>query len=196
MKRYILGVDEVGRGSLAGPVTVGSVLLPSRFYFSKKLPKLKDSKKLTELQRERWFKFVLGCEDIFSETSSVTPGVIDRIGISEAVNRAATRSVRRLLGKNKEIDEYDEYNVYTDGMIGLNLEIDYKSLVKGDERINAIKVASIVAKVTRDRRMVRYEDKIKGYRFDKHKGYGTLEHREMIEKHGPSDIHRLTFLKG
>lgn len=193
MKRYILGVDEVGRGSLAGPVTVGSALLPSRFYFSKKLPKLRDSKKLTELQRERWFEFVLGCGDIFSETSSVTSGVIDRIGISEAVNRAATRSVKRLLDKNKEIDEY---NVYTDGMIDLNLEVEYKSLIKGDERINAIKVASIVAKVTRDRKMVRYEDKIKGYRFDKHKGYGTLEHREMIEKHGPSDIHRLTFLKG
>ena len=193
MRKYILGVDEVGRGSLAGPVTVGSVLLPSRFYFSKKLPKLKDSKKLTELQRERWFEFVLGCEDIFSETSSVTPGVIDRIGISKAVNLAATRSVKRLLGKNKGVDEY---NVYTDGMIDLDLEIDYKSLVKGDERINAIKVASIVAKVTRDRRMVRYEEKVTGYGFDKHKGYGTLEHRKMIEKHGPSDIHRLTFLKG
>jgi ribonuclease HII len=191
--KYIIGIDEVGRGPLAGPVTVGVVLLKNNFNFPKKLPKLRDSKKMSERNRELWFDFVLNNSEIFYETSSVYPSVIDRIGISKSVYLAGMRGLKRLINKNnlKNVN----YKILTDGLIKVGEGFKYKSIIKGDEKINAIKLASIMAKVTRDRKMVKYHLKNSLYSFDKHKGYGTKVHMDLIKKYGPSKIHRLTFLK-
>ena len=190
---YILGVDEVGRGPLAGPVVVAAVLLPRRFYLSRKLPPLRDSKKLTKNQRERWFQHAVSSGYILYEVSWVTPKIIDQINISEATNRAATRAVKRLVEHNNI--STDIFNMYVDAFIKIDLDFSFRTLIKGDNRINAIKLASVIAKVTRDRKMVKLHKQIKEYGFDRHKGYGTLEHRRMLKKYGPSKIHRLTFLK-
>lgn len=191
--KYILGVDEAGRGPLAGPVTVAAVLLPRRFYFPPHLP-LRDSKKLSEIQRMKWREYVLGRGDIFFEASSVSPKVIDRVNISRAVNRAATRAVGRLIERCGVSPS--EFKIYTDGLIEIYLDMEFKTVIKGDEKINAIKMASIIAKTTRDGKMKRIHRKYGEYGMDRHKGYGTLEHRMMIKKHGPSEVHRLTFLGG
>ncbi len=190
---YILGVDEAGRGPLAGPVTVAAVLLPRRFYFLKGLLPFRDSKKLSEIQREKWRKYFYNREDVFFEVSSVSPLVIDRINISRAVNLAANRAVKRLVEKNGFYS--DDFKIYTDGLIKINLGIDFKTVIKGDEKINAIKAASIIAKTARDRKMKKIHKKCGDYGFDRHKGYGTYEHRRMVRKYGPSEVHRLTFLK-
>jgi ribonuclease HII len=189
---YILGVDEVGRGPLAGPVTVAAVLLPRRFYFPKNLLPFRDSKKLSEIQRERWRKYFYNRKDVFFEVSSVSPLVIDRINISRAVNLAANRAVKRLVEKNGFYS--GDFKIYSDGLIKIRLGLDYKMVVKGDEKINAIKAASIIAKTTRDRKMKKIHKKYNNYCFDCHKGYGTRKHIDMVKKYGPSEIHRLTFL--
>jgi ribonuclease HII len=85
--------------------------------------------------------------------------------------------------------------MYVDAFIKINLDFNFRTLIKGDNRINAIKLASVIAKVTRDRRMVKLHKQIKEYGFDRHKGYGTFEHLRMLKKYGPSKVHRLTFLK-
>ncbi|MEK7464593.1 MAG: ribonuclease HII, partial [Patescibacteria group bacterium] len=189
--KFIIGIDEVGRGALAGPVLVSAVMIPKSINLNfKKLPKLKDSKKLTAAYRETWFEFIKNHPKIYYATARVNPRVIDRINITKAANRAATNAFKRLdVGKGTR--------VLLDG--GLFLNTDYaftRTIIKGDEKINAIKLASIVAKVTRDRYMVKLHESYPLYNLAKHKGYGTRKHIRAIRRHGPSDIHRLTFING
>ncbi|MBI2592635.1 MAG: ribonuclease HII [Candidatus Colwellbacteria bacterium] len=195
----IIGVDEVGRGALAGPVVVAAVILPSNFTTKGRrfsVP-LKDSKKLTPRSRELWFEYVKNRAEILYATSRVYPRRIERINISKAANVAASRALGIL--ERKSGFGVKDYKILMDG--GLYLAKNLKSkpkeirtIIRGDEKFNAIKLASIVAKVTRDRYMVKLHKDYPVYKFNLHKGYGTKDHIRAVRRHGPCDVHRLTFL--
>lgn len=186
--RYIVGIDEVGRGPLAGPITVGVVCIPSRMTWSH-FPQLKDSKQLSELARERWFTFIKKHSDIRAAVASVPATTIDRIGIVAAGNLAARRALAQLQLNPKHCD------VQLDKGLGVGADWKQKSYIKGDERFPAIALASIYAKVTRDRYMTRVSREYPEYAFDIHKGYGTKKHCAAIRTHGVSLLHRRSFLK-
>ncbi|MDO8556890.1 MAG: ribonuclease HII [Candidatus Jorgensenbacteria bacterium] len=209
-RHWIIGIDEVGRGPLAGPVTVAAVALPRRVSSIKyKVPsiqkkkkgviRLRDSKKLSPEQRETWFQWVKE-KKIPYAIASVSPRVIDKINITQAANLAATRAFKKLITKHKI--SISGTRVFLDGGLYVNkfpklLTTNYKlqTIIKGDEKIPAISLASIVAKVTRDKRMARLHKKYPRYNFHIHKGYGTRAHIAALVKYGPSDIHRLTFIR-
>ena len=196
-KKYIIGIDEVGRGPLAGPIVVAAVALPrnSKLRIKNaelKLP-LRDSKKLSPKQRENWFKFIKKSALCYS-IASVPPKKIDKINISNAANLAATSALGALI-KNYKL-RIKNCRVFLDGGLFLNSKfciLNSTTVVKGDERIPSIALASIVAKVTRDRLMLRLHKKYPKYGFNKHKGYGTKKHIKAIKKHGRSKIHRKSF---
>ncbi len=189
----IIGIDEVGRGSLAGPVTVAAVFLPKdvRFYG------LKDSKKLSPAKREEWFKRIRQNQRIFYAISKVSPKIIDRINISKAANLAATRSLNKLI-TNYQLQITRTF-IYLDGGLYIQKTPNpkpktMKTVIRGDEKINAIKLASIVAKVKRDKLMVKLHKSYPHYNFHINKGYGTKAHFKSLELFGRCEIHRLTFL--
>jgi len=218
-QKYIIGIDEVGRGALAGNVTVAAVALPRKFQITNSSAKggsasggklqtnsklkLRDSKKLTPKQREIWFKLIKKELFLPYTVASVSPKTVDKINISKAANLAATKALNRLV-KNYGLKTAN-YKIFLDGNLFLNKNLirinqrnPHKSastIIKGDEKIPAISLASIVAKVSRDKQMKNLHKKYPQYGFEKHKGYGTKEHFKAIRKHGPSKIHRLTFLK-
>lgn len=192
-----IGIDEVGRGPLAGPVTVAVLALP----VGEKFKNLRDSKKLSELQRNGWFFVIKNNPKIFYATASVYPKVIDRINISRAANLAATRAFKKVM----ELCGYklSKVRVFLDGGLYVNHVqnssthqlYNFRTIIRGDEKFNCIKLASIVAKVKRDRLLTRYHKKFPQYGFDKHKGYGTKAHIGAIKKIGVCAMHRLTFVK-
>lgn len=194
-KKFVIGIDEVGRGSLAGPVVIAAVRLPRSFRVPvKQLGKLKDSKQLSPQQREAWFSYFVSRTDIEYQVARIYPRTIERINISNAANRAAFRAYLRLTKIESPASK-----VYLDGGLYLGTKKisqahRAKTIVKGDEKIPAIAAASIIAKVIRDRFMVRLAQKYPGYGFEVHKGYGTLRHREALAQFGISEVHRLTFL--
>lgn len=186
--RYIIGIDEVGRGALAGPVVVAGIMIRPPFRIKNpRLGQLHDSKKLTPKKREEWYKYLTAYPKITCVISRVTPRIIDRINISAAANRASLRVVKKLVPFKRR------FFVYLDGGLLLPGDIPHRTLIKGDERMKIIAASSIIAKVVRDRAMVRLHQKDTRYRFDMHKGYGTGLHRALIKRHGYSDIHRKTF---
>jgi len=203
--KYIIGIDEVGRGALAGNVTVAAVLLPrksqipnyklqtnSKFKILNSKLKLRDSKKLTPKQREIWFEYLKNELRLPYAVASVSPKIIDKINISKAANLAAGKAFSLLI-KNSRL-RIKNCEVFLDG--GLYIQnLKFKIIIRGDEKIPAISLASIIAKVSRDRQMINLHKKYPKYGFEKHKGYGTKKHFKAIRKHGPSKIHRLTFLK-
>ena len=181
-KKYIVGIDEAGRGPLAGPVAVGAVI---GLLNSKLLKKIKDSKKLNAKQREIWHKFLkknFECHCVF-----IGHKTIDKINI----HKATLLGVEKVLKKFKRKLDL----VLMDGSLRAPKEYKQKTIIKGDEKISLISAASIIAKVSRDRRMMREHKKTPHYAFDKHKGYGTKLHYKKIKKHGLSSIHRHTFCK-
>ncbi len=192
MTRYIIGIDEVGRGPLAGPVTVGAVLISRNL----KLPnfKLRDSKKLSQKKREEWFRYIKSNPEIYFATASVSAKIIDKIGIKKATARALSRALSQaLLSSHSRIEGIE---IMLDGLLYAPKKyINQKTIIKGDEKIPAISLASIAAKVTRDKKMVKLSKKYIGYGFEFHKGYGTKKHYEMIDKYGISKIHRKSYLK-
>ncbi|MDD5547540.1 MAG: ribonuclease HII [Candidatus Pacebacteria bacterium] len=190
-KKYIIGIDEVGRGPLAGPVAVCALALPEGLKIKK--TGLKDSKKLSAKQREEWLEYIKKCPQIFYAVSRVYPNIIDKINISQAANLAANRSLEKLFGTYKL--NYKKCRVLLDGGLFVSEKYKARTIIKGDEKITAIKLASIAAKVDRDGLLEKYAEKFKKYGFDMHKGYGTKHHIKIIKKHGPLKIHRLTFLK-
>jgi len=203
--KYIIGIDEVGRGALAGPVTVAALLLPRNFQFpifnfQKRFKlKLKDSKKLSPKQREIWFEFIKKCPNIFYATASVPPKIIDKINVSNAANLAATRALARLLA-TKELAIRD-LRVFLDGGLYLNKKtlvasgysLNPKTIIRGDEKIPAVSLASIVAKVSRDKMMKKLHKKYPRYDFIHNVGYGTKKHVAAIKKYGCLRIHRKSF---
>lgn len=193
--KYLIGIDEVGRGPLAGPVAVGAVCIyvEHKTKVAKLFPVIKDSKKLRAKTREEWVLRIEEAEEagfLTTTVAFVAPGAIDKNGIAP--------SIRLALAKALEIIPHEvEYTqVLLDG--GLRAPVHYKNqetIIKGDEKELAIALASIVAKVARDKRMVALAKKHPTYGFEQHKGYGTRAHYEALEKHGLTVHHRKSFLK-
>jgi ribonuclease HII len=176
----IAGVDEVGRGPLAGPVVAAAVILPEDGIKEK----LYDSKKISSKKREQLYKTIL------AKAQGVGIGMIgqeeiDHLNILEATLKAMALAIGNLSTPPDFI--------LIDGTQGLRLPIPQKPIRKGDQICNSIAAASIVAKVTRDRMMLECHQKYPQYNFAKHKGYGTYEHRKAIEKFGACELHRKTF---
>jgi ribonuclease HII len=187
-KMLIGGIDEAGRGPLAGPIAVGLVVAPKGFRFwTQKLGKIRDSKQLSAKKREEWFSYLRGHPELVCRCAFVAPGVIDRINIYQAALRAAARLYRNC--------KPSPHFVWLDGSLGLPLPIPHRVVIRGDERIPVVAAASIIAKVSRDRYMVRMAKKYPAYNFERHKGYGSRLHIETIKQVGPSPIHRESFIK-
>ncbi|MBI2618192.1 ribonuclease HII [Candidatus Kaiserbacteria bacterium] len=187
--RYIIGIDEVGRGPIAGPVTVGAVCIP-RTLGRRHFKGVKDSKKLTPKQRNLWFSRIRKMRKVHYTTSSVSSRVIDEKGIMYAIRRALHRSIARL-GINPRT-----CLVLLDGGLAAPQRFVYqRTIVKGDEKEHVIALASIIAKVTRDRKMSTLGKKYPHYGFDAHKGYGTRKHYARLRVHGSCVLHRKSFLK-
>ena len=189
--KIFVGIDEVGRGPLAGPVAVGAFVWYERF--PKELEGIKDSKKISEKKREEWFTKILqfkkeGKCNFKVEFKSAK--YIDKYGISKAI-----RECLRLCLKKLELNE-GGVHVLLDGGLKAPQEFLYQeTIIKGDTKESLISAAAIMAKVTRDRRMVKLSKKYPQYGFNLHKGYGTLFHRILILKNGISKEHRRTFIK-
>lgn len=179
----ICGVDEAGRGPLAGPVCAAAVILPEGAVIAG----LDDSKKLTEKNREKLY-------DIIKQTAvaySVAYGTLEEIetvNILEATYLAMNRAIEGLTIK-------PDFSLIDGNRVPRGIKIPCETIVKGDSRSMSIAAASVLAKVTRDRLMLEYDKKYPEYNFKKHKGYGTKEHTELIKQYGPCEIHRLSFLK-
>ncbi len=198
---YIVGIDEVGRGALAGPVVVAAVLISiesKAIIKSAKLGALKDSKKLGAKQREAWAKYFRQHKGVDFAVARVYSRGIERMNISAAANRAAEKAFTRLMEKH---GVGSVKHVFLDGGLFLGSRVKQsrqyklaKTVIKADENIPAVAAASIIAKVARDRFMVKLAVRYPRYHFDVHKGYGTAIHRSALAKYGPSDVHRLTFL--
>ena len=178
----VCGVDEAGRGPLAGPVTAAAVILPRGLV----IEGLDDSKKLSEKRRRALFE-VIQREAIAVSVVSISPRVIDDINILQATMRAMAAAVEGL----SICPEY----VLVDGNRLPPWTYDGEAIVGGDAKSMSIAAASIIAKVTRDALMVAYDAQYPGYGFAKHKGYGTKEHIEAIGAQGLTDIHRVSFCK-
>jgi ribonuclease HII len=178
-------LDEAGRGPLAGPVVAAVVTVENCKLEIENFKKIKDSKKLTEKKREKFYKTFKKHPAIKWQTAKVSEKVIDKINILEATKLAMKRAIEKL---NKKPDF-----LILDGKMKLGLKISQKSIVKADEKVFSCAVASIIAKVTRDRIMKRYHQKYPRYGFDKHKGYPTRLHRKKLRKYGPCKIHRKSF---
>lgn len=186
--RQIIGIDEAGRGPLAGPVVVAGVLM-SPLLATRVLVGIKDSKQLSAKQRDEWFDFLTGHPRIQWAVSRISPGVIDRINIYRATQRGAARVYCELAPKK-------DCHALLDGSLHLPRPISHETIIKGDELVPIISAASVIAKVTRDRIMRRLHKKYPQYRFDLHKGYSTVLHREMIAKFGRCEAHRKSFSCG
>ena len=183
--KVVAGVDEAGRGPLAGPVVAAAVALPSDLSGGEAwLTKLDDSKRLTARQREA--AFVLIQEHALAvSVVEESPEEIDRIGIGRAVVRAMLRAVEGLT--------VTPQHLLLDYVPIKECPYSYETLVKGDSRSYSIAAASIIAKVTRDRTMERADTLYPGYGFARHKGYGTALHREQLSSLGPCPLHRRSF---
>ena len=178
----VCGVDEAGRGPLAGPVFAAAVILPEGC----EIEGLNDSKKLSEKKREALFD-VIKEKAISYSVASVDEKTIDEINILQATYLAMKTAVESL-------DVPADYALI-DGNRMPPISIDGETVVKGDAKSMSIAAASILAKVSRDRFMLEIDKKYPQYQFSKHKGYGTKLHYEMLSEHGVSDCHRLSFLK-
>lgn len=192
---YIIGIDEVGRGPIAGPVAVCSFQCMPDFFDNISIDTpLRDSKKLTKKQREKWFEYLKeekakgNCD---FAVSLVSAEWIDKVGIVRAIQKALDSSLLKL-NANGQLLEAD---IYLDG--GLKAGDEFKNqetVIKGDELHPVISCASIIAKVSRDNLMTKYGEEYKDYGFENHSGYGTKAHYDAIKKHGQTPLHRKTFL--
>ena len=179
---YICGIDEAGRGPLAGPVVAGAVVLPK----GKRILYVNDSKKLSEKKRDELFDIIKD-EALTYAVGIISPERIDEINILQATYEAMRQAVNKLSVKP---DIFLNDAVTIPGIEGKQVPI-----IKGDAKSLTIASASILAKVTRDRIMVEYDSMYPEYGFAKHKGYGTKAHIEAIKEYGPCPIHRKTFIK-
>jgi len=181
-------VDEAGCGPLAGPVVAAAVVLPAAWRstgIGAELRGLNDSKQLSEAQREQYFERITQHPEIRHAIASVEVEMIDRINIRQAAWRAMQQALDQLVPRPE--------HVLVDGLRIRWLPYEQTALVQGDARSYSIAAASVLAKVTRDRRMLEYEKQFPGYGFAAHKGYGTPQHLAAIQKLGPCPIHRRSF---
>lgn len=187
--QWLVGVDEAGRGPLAGPVAVGVVAVPWRFDIKKAFPGVNDSKKLSEERREEIYIEALArarAGDMRLCARLAGAVYIDTHGITRAVKRGVWSGVRSLA-------EPESSFVKLDGLLKAPPEYRQQTIIKGDSLEPVISLASIVAKVRRDRLMKKLAEMYPRYGFEVHKGYGTLKHREAIMTHGLCDLHRRSF---
>lgn len=199
--QIITGVDEAGRGPLAGPVAVGAVSIPYNFnpttlslrrarknFFKG----IKDSKQLSADERELWFNLATEARkrgELDFHVSLVSEKVIDRHGISYAVKLGIKRALAGLGAS-------DDSQIFLDGALKAPARFKHQlTVIRGDEKIPVISLASICAKVIRDRKMIREAKKFPQFSFDINKGYGTLMHRLALQKYGLTTLHRRSFLK-
>ena len=188
-KTWVVGVDEAGRGPLAGPVAVGVVCVRQGFRV-RSIPGLYDSKQLTEQQREEAFARLRASPDVLYAVAMVSAKVIDRDGIQASIRRALARALAKL-----DIPPHDALVLLDGGLRAPGVYVHQKTIIRGDETEAVISAASIVAKVTRDRYMCRQHQQFPAYGFNAHKGYGTRVHRTAIMDHGLCPLHRRTFCR-
>ena len=207
--KRVAGLDEAGRGPLAGPVVAAATIIKIsnfKFQIPKPLKEVKDSKQLTPKKREEFYKiltkrclsggrWVGWSPQIEWGIGRVSEKVIDKINILEATKLAMVKAVKKLKRKPDFLILDGDFTLPAKSLAkaGINKSITQKSIVKADEKVFSCALASILAKVTRDRIMQRYHRKFPRYGFDKHKGYGTKQHFKMLKKYGPSLIHRRSF---
>lgn len=181
--KYICGIDEAGRGPLAGPVVVASVILPE----NSMIEGINDSKKVSESKREKLYDIILQ-EAISYGVGIIYQDEIDEINILQATKKGLHEAVSNM--------EIKPNVILVDALTGIDtLGIPYKSIIKGDAKSYSIGAASIIAKVTRDRIMREWDKVYPEYGFAGHKGYGTAKHIEAIKKYGLTPIHRKSFCK-
>ncbi len=180
--RLIAGIDEAGRGPLAGPVYAAAVILPEECV----IEGLNDSKKLSEKRREELYDIIIE-KAVAYNIQSVSEKIIDEVNILNAVFIAMNKA-------SQALSPQPDY-VLVDGNRIKDMIFPCETVVKGDSKSINIAAASILAKVSRDRHITEISDKYPEYNFAKHKGYGTKEHVEALKKYGPCEIHRKTFLK-
>ena len=193
--QWLIGVDEAGRGALAGPVCVGAVLYPEDFDWREGFalvtrrgePKLRDSKKLSAQQRGILYEYIVAHGRLKHAAALVDAATIDSIGIVNAAHEAAAVALSRLGITTTKV------RVLLDAGLKAPGAWEQESFVRGDENIPAIALASIIAKVTRDRLMEELSSSYGGYGFEGHKGYGTEEHVRAIKKQGLALVHRRSF---
>lgn len=178
--KLVAGVDEAGRGPLAGPVCVAAVILPDNLY----LEKIDDSKKLTDKVKDKLYDEIIDKAIAYSIVM-VSNDEIDELNILNATFKGMCESVESL----SVAPDY----VLIDGNRIRGMKYPHECVVKGDQKSISIAAASILAKVTRDRYMLKLDEKYPQYNFKKHKGYPTKEHYEAIAQHGASDVHRKSF---
>ncbi len=183
----VAGIDEAGRGPLAGPVVAAAVLLRQTRFKSR----IDDSKKLTLIQRERAF-FEIVKNSVFG-VGVVNEKIVDRLNILVATQIAMEQAALRLIAKIKRLGN-KQVCFIVDGNVKLDIGFPFFNIIKGDAKSKSIASASILAKVTRDRIMSVYDRAYPEYNFLKHKGYGTGLHMELLAQYGPSAIHRRSFL--
>lgn len=187
--RFIVGLDEAGRGALAGPLVAGAVLFDKRLLTKngKKLfnfySKIKDSKQLTPKQRQEVFDFITN--NFIWSIGQAKPREVDKLGIVSANKLAMRRAVENL--------EIKPDYLLIDYIKDIGLELPTKGIVKGDNKVFSIAAASIVAKVSRDCLMEKYHKRYNKWHFDVHKGYGTSLHMSLIKEYGASSLHRKSF---
>ncbi len=189
--RFMLGVDEAGRGPLAGPVSVGIVAVPEGFNVAQEFPGVADSKKISEKKREKIFAMLEARSargDVRFAVEFESAEMIDREGIVRAVHSALSRGVNALAPDAALV------TVKLDGALRAPSEYSQETIIHGDALIPIISLASIAAKVSRDRLMLELSARYPEYGFEKHKGYGTKAHYAQLRKYGPSAIHRRSFL--
>lgn len=181
--KYIAGIDEAGRGPLAGPVVIGCVIMPE----DSMIEGINDSKKVSEKRREKLYDEII--ENAVSwSVAIIDKQDIDEINILNATKKGVTEAIQGLKVKPDLI--------LVDALNGIDTcNIKYESIIKGDAKCYNIAAASILAKVTRDRIMREWDEVYPQYGFAKHKGYGTKVHIEALKKYGPCPIHRRTFIK-
>ena len=181
--KYIAGIDEAGRGPLAGPVVVASVILPQ----DSMIEGINDSKKVSEAKREKLYDLIIN-ESISYGIGIIYQDEIDEINILQATKKGLTEAIKQM--------EIKPNIIMVDALSGIDtLGIPYKSIIKGDAKCYSIAAASIIAKVTRDRIMREWDKVYPEYGFGSHKGYGTAKHIAAIKEFGPCSIHRKTFIK-
>ncbi len=178
----VCGVDEAGRGPLAGPVCAAAVILPRNL----QIPGLDDSKKLSEKSREKLYEKIVS-EALSYGIAFASESEIDELNILNATFLAMNRAIDMLALKPSI--------ALIDGNRDSGITVPSRPIIGGDGKCASIAAASILAKVTRDRLMTELSSKYPGYGFEKHKGYGTKAHYEKLREHGPCEIHRRTFLK-
>ncbi|MBP2025146.1 ribonuclease HII [Peptoniphilus stercorisuis] len=186
--KFIAGIDEVGRGALFGDVLACAIIMPVD---EEHIDGIKDSKKLSEKKRERFYEEILN-ESVAIGIGRVEPEIIDQINIKEATHLAMLRAIENLRDSdgNKIVPDILLIDAET-----INTDIEQVPIIKGDDKCYTISCASIVAKVYRDRLCQKWAKRYENYGIEKHKGYGTKLHRDAIKAYGPSEMHRLSFLK-